>query len=84
MYYKMKYPTLNELIAELQAIAEQKPKESFLDFTYGEMVVMSIGSSCGKIDGKDSPYCFRLKDFETDADKTVYANSMTMVKMEVN
>ena len=68
------YITLNQFIAELQTIAEQNDKR--LGIPYGEFTLFSIGSCCGEIGGKKNPFSFRLKECETDADRTVYVNSM--------
>lgn len=68
------YITLNQFIAELQTIAEQKDKH--LDISYGELALISIGSCCGEIGGKKNPFSFRLKECETDVDRTIYINSM--------
>lgn len=44
--------TLNQLIGELQKLAVEN----------GEKKVLSIGSSCGKICGMDSPFTLRLEN----------------------
>lgn len=50
--------TLNQLIAELQKLAEEN----------GEKRVVSIGSSCGKIQGMNSPFTIRFEgEFNTHA-----------------
>lgn len=43
--------TLNQFIAELQKMAEE----------HGEKQIISIGSSCGKLGGMDSPFCLRFE-----------------------
>lgn len=43
--------TLNQLIKELEKLAVEN----------GDKLISSIGTSCGKLGGMNSPYCFRFE-----------------------
>ena len=48
--------TLNQFIAELQKMAVE----------HGEKQISSIGASCGKVGGMNSPFCVRFEgEFNT-------------------